>query len=242
LAAFDDFQAGTPADMGAVQQQSHPVALVDSRLAERGQAAIGPVQAPIAEPVGLAVGEDQHPQTKTVEGLNPVELVADEISALRGQKERGLFIPLGVGDVLRLGGDHDIGITTRHVMPEHQSFKGLVKGKMGVPGRDRVSRDPVPVSVLEFRVGPDLHAGVDEDIGMILLQNGMNASFTVGDPAGDLFLRLIARPGCGPDRRDPGHLDEFSSFHAVFSSFLLDIRDVMTITWFLAIPHQLPNS
>ena len=61
-------------------------------------------------------------------------------------------------------------------VPIHEVFDDGVESVMRAAGGDGERGHPVAVRLLEIRIRPDLHRRVDEDVGMVLFQNGMKAA------------------------------------------------------------------
>ncbi len=60
-------------------------------------------------------------------------------------------------------------------MVPHDRFEGLAHGVARVHGGDIAAGRAVAVGDLELRIGPDLHARIDEQIGLFPLEDGVEA-------------------------------------------------------------------
>ena len=75
----------------------------------------------------------------------------------------------------RIGND-EVVVVAGDEMPEHHLFQCPLDRRMWVHRRDAVDGHAMAVSVGVVGVGPGLHAGVDEDVGMILFEYGVKTT------------------------------------------------------------------
>ncbi len=81
--SLDDVEGRALADVGAIEQQSHPVGLLDNELAKAGQSAVIIIERAATDAIRGVVGGEHHAQTEQVEGLDAMQLAVDEVAVLR---------------------------------------------------------------------------------------------------------------------------------------------------------------
>ncbi len=199
-AAVDELEGRALAGVRGVEQDPDAVRFFDDALAELRKSSVGSVEAAVGELVRRVVREKELSQAEPGGGLDAVELPADEIAALRRENEGRFALPLRAADVRDALGDQKVLVLPREAVPFHEVHDDLVESVMRTAGGDGVGGDAVAVRLFEVGVGPDLHRGVDEDVGMVPLENGMKAA--VLHPANDTTSDKLLRDAVcdsGPD-------------------------------------------
>jgi hypothetical protein len=184
--------------MGAVEKDADAVRFLDHALAELREPAVGPVEAAIRELVRRVIGEKELPEAEPRRCLDPVELPAHEIAALGGEDESRSSFPLRPPDVLDPVGHEEVLVLPREAMPLHEVLDDVVESVMRTAGGDCIGGDAVAVGLVELRVAPDLHRGVDEEEGRVSIENAMKSAVlhVVNDTTSPVIDSVLEESPC----------------------------------------------
>ena len=195
-AALDDIQARTFAQVTAVEQDPHTRAFVHNQLSESCEAPVAPIEAAGAHLIGAVVHRQHHPEPQPRERLDPVEVGANPVTILGGEEQAAPAFAFQPRDVRCRANHHEAGMPAGDQVPRHQARECGVEARERVPRGDGVGRDAVPMGDGHVGVGPHLHAGIDEYVGMVAVEHRVGAA-----RAGPWRLSRLHRarfPICGP--------------------------------------------
>jgi hypothetical protein len=180
-AALDDLEAGTLADVRAVEDDACSIALLHDETAESRESHVSAIEDTVADLIRPVVRRNHHAQAESMHRLDAMQLAFDPIATLGEENERRASVALGGTNVVDLRCHEQVLVLPRYEMPEHHLLDGRFKPVVWLEGCHAVRGHTMPVRGRKVGVRPDLHARIDEDVRVIVLENRMEPAVCARD-------------------------------------------------------------